>query len=436
MVEVGDRDQPADCPEAEARHGQTGSGYSRVVDRSDYLTSLPIVLKPKPATVRLEVVYRDQPADCPEAEARHGQTGSGYSRVVDRSDYLTSLPIVLKPKPATVRLEVVYRDQPADCPEAEARHGQTGSGYSRVVDRSDYLTSLPIVLKPKPATVRLEVVNRSGLKWWVEASTDCPKAEARYINRSDYLTSLPIVLKPKPAIVRLEVVNRSGLKRLPIVLKPKPAISTDCPKAEARYGQTRSGLKWWIDGSHYLTSLPIVLKPKPATVRLEVVDRSGLKWWVEARWIEVDGCIGLLDQSADCPEAEARHGQTGSGLSRWFIGVVDRSGLLDQSADCPEAEARHGQTGSGLKWWVEAPADCPEAIRPATIRLERWIEVDRWIGLLDQPADCPEAIRPATVRLEVVCWSGLLKRWIEVDGWPADCPEALRPATVRLEVDD
>jgi hypothetical protein len=36
---------------------------------------------------------------------------------------------------------------------------------------------------------------------------------------------------------------------------------------------------------------------------------------------------------------------------------------------------------------------------------------------LDQPADCPEAIRPATDRLEVVCWSGLLKRWIEVDGW-------------------
>jgi hypothetical protein len=74
-----------------------------------------------------------------------------------------------------------------------------------------------------------------------------------------------------------------------------------------------------------LTSLPIVLKPKPATVRLEVVDRSGgLK-----RCIEVDGWIGLLDQSADCPEAEARHGQAGSGLLEWSVEAVDRSGWMD-----------------------------------------------------------------------------------------------------------
>jgi hypothetical protein len=58
----------------------------------------------------------------------------------------------------------------------------------------------------------------------------------------------------------------------------------------------------------------------------------------------------LTHQPADCPEAEARHGQTGSGGS-WLIGVgievVDWGVLTDQSADCPEAEARHGQTGSG-----------------------------------------------------------------------------------------
>ena len=65
--------------------------------------------------------------------------------------YLASLPIVLKPKPATVRLEVVYR-----------------GGLSRWLMEVGWLTSLPIVLKPKPATVRLEVVDRSGgLKRWV-----------------------------------------------------------------------------------------------------------------------------------------------------------------------------------------------------------------------------------------------------------------------------
>jgi hypothetical protein len=50
---------------------------------------------------------------------------------------------------------------------------------------------------------------------------------------------------------------------------------------------------------------------------------------------------------------------------------------------------------------------------------------------LDQPADCPEAIRPATVRLEVVARRGL----IEV-GCLTSLPIVLKPkpATVRLEV--
>jgi hypothetical protein len=38
-----------------------------------------------------------------------------------------------------------------------------------------------------------------------------------------------------------------------------------------------------------------------------------------------------------------------SASSEWFIEVVDGSGLIDQSADCPEAEARHGQTGRGFQ---------------------------------------------------------------------------------------
>jgi hypothetical protein len=55
---------------------------------------------------------------------------------------LTSLPIVLKPKPATVRLEVVAT-----------------SGWFVVVD--SYLTSLPIVLKLKGPP-------RSDWKWFIE----------------------------------------------------------------------------------------------------------------------------------------------------------------------------------------------------------------------------------------------------------------------------
>jgi hypothetical protein len=46
----------------------------------------------------------------------------------------------------------------------------------------------------------------------------------------------------------------------------------------------------------HFTSLPIVLKPKPATVRLEVVCWSGRSKWTDSR--------GVLDQPADCPEAE------------------------------------------------------------------------------------------------------------------------------------
>jgi hypothetical protein len=88
-------------------------------------------------------------------------------------------------------------DQSADCPEAEARHGQTRSGLKWWMDGWGYLTSLPIVVKPKPATVRLEVVYRGGLSGWL-IEVGC-------------LTSLPIVLKPKPATVRLEVVARGGL---------------------------------------------------------------------------------------------------------------------------------------------------------------------------------------------------------------------------------
>ena len=69
-------------------------------------------------------------------------------------------------------------------------------------------------------------------------------------------------------------------------------------------------------------------------------------------------------------------------------------GWIDQSADCPEAGARHGQTGSGGSWWV----------------ISRWgVEVIDRIELTDQSADCPEARRPATVRLEV-----LIEGFIEV----------------------
>ncbi|KUM55344.1 hypothetical protein ACN42_g11967 [Penicillium freii] len=160
----------------------------------------------------------------------------------------------------------------------------------------------------------------------------------------------------------------------------------DCPEAEARHGQT---------GGCGCSNLPIVLKPKPATVRLVVVvDSSG--WMIEVDVVH----RRLIVQSADCPEAKARYGQTGGwDCSKWLMRMGGDRRLIDQPADCPEAEARHGQTGE----FVDQSADCPEAVKPATVRL-----VDT--------ADCPEAIKPATVRL--------------VD--TADCPEAVKPATARL----
>ncbi|KAJ5849887.1 hypothetical protein N7455_009743 [Penicillium solitum] len=108
----------------------------------------------------------------------------------------------------------------------------------------------------------------------------------------------------------------------------------------------RSGGVFVVDEA--LTSLPIVLKLEPATVRL--MDVGDSKWWL----IE-------SHQSADCP------------------GAVKPA----TSADCPEAEARHGQTG-----------DC--GFRSSC---SKWV-LDR--NLIHKSADCPEAVMPATVRLEVI----------------------------------
>ncbi|KUM56195.1 hypothetical protein ACN42_g11028 [Penicillium freii] len=249
-------DYSADCPEAGARHGQTGRsanppwsncGCHQSADCPEAIKPatvrlvnfLPIVLKPSPP--RSDWLRLLESADCPEA------VKPATVRLVDIGDLMwrgsTSLPIVLKPEPATVRL--------VDVGDLKWRV---------VVHRDGWLTSLPIVLKPKPATVRL--VDVGDLKW------------------RGWSNSLPIVLKPKPATVRL-VVHRGGwLTSLPIVLRPKPATvrlvdvgvriggTADCPEAEARHGQTGE------------CRLPIVLKPKPATVRLvnlvlEAIDRSG-----------------------------------------------------------------------------------------------------------------------------------------------------------------
>ncbi|KUM64830.1 hypothetical protein ACN42_g2223 [Penicillium freii] len=47
---------------------------------------------------------------------------------------------------------------------------------------------------------------------------------------------------------------------------------------------------------------------------------------------------------ADCTGAKAWYDETGRcGWSQWLIKVVDRSDF-GQSADCPEAGARYGQT--------------------------------------------------------------------------------------------
>ena len=56
---------------------------------------------------------------------------------------ITSLPIVLKPKPATVRLV-----------EIEVDDNRSG-GWLIGLDDERVATSLPIVLKLKPATIRL-----------------------------------------------------------------------------------------------------------------------------------------------------------------------------------------------------------------------------------------------------------------------------------------
>ncbi|KAJ5603904.1 hypothetical protein N7537_006860 [Penicillium hordei] len=51
-------------------------------------------------------------------------------------------------------------DEPNDYHECKAFHGETGCGWSKL-SIDVIVTSLPIVLKPKPATVRLVVVVRS-----------------------------------------------------------------------------------------------------------------------------------------------------------------------------------------------------------------------------------------------------------------------------------
>ncbi|KAJ9490893.1 hypothetical protein VN97_g2372 [Penicillium thymicola] len=97
---------------------------------------------------------------------------------------------------------------------------------------------------------------------------------------------VPIVLKPKPATVRLvDVVDREGVSRgvievvemvvtsIPIVLKPKPATVD---------GRSR----WMIEV--VVTSLPIVLKPKPATIRLVVIELDDRGRWM----IKVDSRSG------------------------------------------------------------------------------------------------------------------------------------------------
>jgi hypothetical protein len=160
------------------------------------------------------------------------------------------------------------------------------------MDGSDYLTSLPIVLKPKPATVRLEVVPSTSIHRFnrplqqTTSSLSVAGFGFRTIGRlvwmdgSDYLTSLPIVLKPKPATVRLEVVDRSGGLSTSIHRFNRPLQQTTSSLSVAgfgfrtigrlvKYGQAGSGLLEWsveaVDRSGWmdwdLTNLPIVLKP-------------------------------------------------------------------------------------------------------------------------------------------------------------------------------
>ncbi|KAJ9488217.1 hypothetical protein VN97_g5090 [Penicillium thymicola] len=119
---------------------------------------------------------------------------------------------------------------------------------------------LAIVVKPKPATVRLVDIVESGVSRGVFKVV---------------ITCLPSALKPKPAAVRLVGIEL-----------PKPVtIRLVVIEVDERDGGSNGWSRWRIEA--VVTSLPIVLKLKPATVRLVVIE------------------------PADCPEAEARHGQTG-----------------------------------------------------------------------------------------------------------------------------
>ncbi|KAF4759864.1 hypothetical protein N7455_000703 [Penicillium solitum] len=69
---------------------------------------------------------------------------------------VTSLPIVLKPEPATFRLV-----------DVDYRYGRSKWMVEVVV------TSLPIVLKPKPATVRLVVIELD--RWLIEVDGEVSK---------------------------------------------------------------------------------------------------------------------------------------------------------------------------------------------------------------------------------------------------------------------
>jgi hypothetical protein len=67
-----------------------------------------------------------------------------------------------------------------------------------------------------------------------------------------------------------------------------------------------------VDG---LTSLPIVNRQAGQSIHLDPLPRSPTTSLTVAGFgFRTIGRLGgLTDQSADCPEAEARHGQTGSG---------------------------------------------------------------------------------------------------------------------------
>jgi hypothetical protein len=79
------------------------------------------------------------------------------------------------------------------------------------------LTSLPIVLKPKPATVRLVMVDRGGSGWLIEVDEVVDLQDNRQAGQSIHLDPLP--RSPTTSLtvagfgfrtitVRLEVVDR------------------------------------------------------------------------------------------------------------------------------------------------------------------------------------------------------------------------------------